>query len=253
MNGRPAARLLVALMFILVLAGCGSSQGPASPHNAEGTPSTGGSPTTKGTKSTRGTQSTGASPSPAAAAVAPAAAPVRAFLAAITKISVDRVAPPAPTAAVSRCLNLDSAAGQRACLVTLATKTAPTSPPLAYSAQACGALASSAQAALAQPTGLGNIVGAELETGGGGYPPSCMDLFRILLINGSGGPMAAASGVMDYKLAISGRHLGTLKLTVLSQSGNTALVRVADSRKTVRVARVHGVWKIAVLNYSDLP
>jgi hypothetical protein len=169
------------------------------------------------------------------------------------EVSVDRVAPPAPTAAVSRCLNLDSAAGQRACLVTLATKTAPTSPPLAYSAQACGALASSAQAALAQPTGLGNIVGAELETGGGGYPPSCMDLFRILLINGSGGPMAAASGVMDYKLAISGRHLGTLKLTVLSQSGNTALVRVADSRKTVRVARVHGVWKIAVLNYSDLP
>jgi hypothetical protein len=212
---RAASQFGVAVMLVVLISGCGASK--------------------------RQTSNLGAP-----------AAPVKTFLAAVMKISTDRSSLRPATPAVTRCLARGSFAQQSACFDRLARETKPTARPLPYTAEACGVLEPAAQRELRKVNALGNIADAEIRTGGGAYPPSCAELWPILLISGSGAPLTAAVGVMDQQLFDHTPSLTTLSVSVVSQAGDSAIVRVGDSKKTVMVTRVAGVWKIAALDYSDL-
>jgi hypothetical protein len=185
-----------------------------------------------------------------------AAQPVQRFLQGLDEVDASwRTASqlhPLP-AAFGACVS-SSAAKRNECIARLARRTPAVGKPPRGSAEVCDALSPAAQR---QVIGLLHRVGipalgspvAELAAGAG-YPPSCTDALRVFLTVGPA--FEVAGGVMDRRLAL-GQKRYSRPVQVVGVNGDTAVVRVAGSSKTVPVEDLGGSWRIASLNFTGLP
>lgn len=221
---RRLTSLLASAAVCLLLSACGSSTGGA------------------GAGATRA-GATGAETNPAA--------PVLSYLRALDHLTITGNVS-SPTGAVRSCLERNPGEDARKGCLAQVIRSRPASAEPSFTAtqrQLCASLTDQAAARfwrlLARVSPSGDVALFAALAGGTHYPPTCLEALRDLQSVGAG--LTGARAVMDDALATTTRHYSTLKVAVVSQSGDHAFVRVEQSTRTVPVVKVGGVWRIAAL------